>query len=68
MYDSVELETENIFPSNVAQVKAKALKHWVQSVFFIMKIKLTVKKEFTGTTIKKVKNDKTKYVFNAFGI
>lgn len=62
MYDSVELETENIFPINVAQVKAKALKHWVQSVFFIMKIK------FTGTTIKKVKNDKTKYVFNAFGI
>lgn len=53
MYDSVELETENIFPINVAQVKAKALKHWVQSVFFIMKIKLTVKKEFTGTTIKK---------------
>lgn len=66
MYDSVEMETENIFPIKVAQVKAKALKHWVQSVFFIMKIKLSVKKEFTDTTIKKVKNYKTKYVFNAF--
>lgn len=43
MYDSVELETDNLFPIKVAQVKAKAWKHWVQSVFFIMKKKLTVK-------------------------
>lgn len=66
MFDFLELETDNIFPIKVAQVKAKALKHWVQSVFFIMKKEMTVKKEFTGTTIKKkVKNYKTKYVFNA---
>lgn len=43
MYDSVELETDNLFPIKVAQVKAEAWKHWVQSVFFIMKKKLTVK-------------------------
>lgn len=44
MYDSVELEIGNIFPIKVAQVKAKALKHWVRCVFFILKKKIDCKK------------------------